>query len=363
MPHITRAAVAFSPHEPMRLCEVSVADPGPGQVLVRFIATGLCHSDLHVLHGTFAQKFPAILGHEGIGEIVEVGPGVTDFAPGDRVMPYLVPDCGECDFCRSGKTNFCARFAERRMSDETPFSLDGQPVHPFMGIGSFAELSVIHADMITRVSPEARPDQACCIACGVTTGIGAATITAGVGPGSSVAVFGAGGVGLSVVQGARLAGADKIIVVDRNPAKEEVARLSGGTHFIVAGGEEAPVRQIRRLAPPGVDYGFECVGIPDLMADVVAATNPAWGVAVCVGLMPDRSDFSIPTGNISTGRTMKGSLMGGAKRQDVARFVEMFVRGDYSLDHIVSHTLTLDQINHGFDMMVSGEAVRSVVIY
>jgi S-(hydroxymethyl)glutathione dehydrogenase/alcohol dehydrogenase len=363
MPRQVRAAVAFGPNEPMRLCDVTVADPGPGQVLVRFIASGLCHSDLHVLTGDFGHRFPAILGHEGIAEVVEVGPGVADFVPGDRVIPYLMPDCGECDFCRSGKTNFCAQFPARRVAEETPFSLDGQPVYAFMAIGSFAEMAVIHADMLTKVSVEARTDQACCIACGVTTGIGAATITADVSPGSSVAVFGAGGVGLSVVEGARLAGAKTIIVVDRNPAKEEAARLSGATHFVLAGGDVPPVKQIRKLAAPGVDYAFECVGVPALMADAVAATNPAWGVAVCVGIMPDGSSFNLPTGNIATGRSLKGSLMGGAKRQDVSRFVDMFVAGKFSLDHVVSHRLGLDEINHGFEMMESGEAVRSVVLF
>jgi len=363
MSRTVRAAVAFAPNEPMRICEVTLADPGPGEVLVRFIATGLCHSDLHVIEGSFAQRFPAILGHEGIGEVIEVGAGVTDFAPGDRVMPYLVPDCGECDYCRSGRTNFCAAFVARRQAAETPFSLDGEPVWPFMSIASFAEMSVIPADMMTKVSPEARPDHACCIACGVTTGIGAAMITANVQPGSSVAVFGLGGVGLSVVEGARMAGATTIIAIDRNPAKEAVARQSGATHFIVAGGETPPVRQIRKLAPPGVDYAFECVGVPALMADVLAATNPAWGLAVCVGIMPDGSLFSLPTGNFALGRTVRGSYMGGAKRQDVARFVDLFVAGRFSLDHVISHRLALGDINRGFAMMKSGEAVRSVVLY
>jgi S-(hydroxymethyl)glutathione dehydrogenase/alcohol dehydrogenase len=363
MSRTTRAAVAFGVGEPMRICEVTLADPGPGQVLVRFIATGLCHSDQHVLDGSFGQRFPAILGHEGIGEIVEVGPGVTDFAPGDRVIPFLVPDCGECAYCKSGRTNMCAKFMQRGASEETPFSLDGQPVHAFFGIGSFAEMSVVYADMITKVSAEARPDQACCIACGVTTGMGAAMITADVQPGESVAVFGTGGVGLSAIQGARLAGAATIIAVDRNPDKEAPARSAGATHFVLSGGEVPAVKQIRGIVPLGVDYAFECVGIPELVNDVVACTNLAWGTAVAVGIMPDRSRYSPLTGYFATGRGLKGSYMGGAKRQDVARFVDMFVKGQFSLDHVVSHKLTLDEINHGFEMMLSGEAVRSVILY
>ena len=363
MARTTRAAVAFGIGEPMRVCEVTVADPGPGQVLLRFIATGLCHSDQHVLDGSFGQRFPVILGHEGIADVVEVGPGVTDFAPGDRVIPFLVPDCGECAFCKSGRTNMCTQFGARLASAETPFSLDGQPVYAFFGIGSFAEFSVVHADMITKVSPEARPDQACCIACGVTTGMGAATITAGVKPGETVAVFGTGGVGLSALQGASLAGATTIIAVDRNPVKEAAARAAGATHFVVAGGDVPAVKQIRAIVPQGVDYAFECVGIPDLVNDAVACTNLAWGMTVIVGIMPDKTRYSVPTGHIATGRGLKGCYMGGAKRQDVARFVDLFVAGRFSLDHVVSHTLTLDEINNGFAMMVSGEAVRSVVIY
>jgi len=358
-----RAAVAFAPNESMRIVEVDLADPGPGQVMIRFIATGLCHSDQHVLDGHMGHKFPAILGHEGIGEVVSVGADVADFQPSDRVIPFLVPDCGRCAFCRSGRTNLCVEFGKRRAADATPFSLDGKPVHVFMGIGSFAEMSVVHADMLVKVDETARTDQACCIACGVTTGIGAATITANVQPGSSVAVFGVGGVGLSVVQGARLAGAGTIIAVDRNPDKEPAARLSGATHFVTAGGEEPAGRQIRRIAPMGVDYAFECVGMPQLLTDALAASNPGWGLAVGVGIMPDGATLPVPAGYLSSGRAVKGSYMGGAKRQDVGRFVDMFVKGDFSLDHIVTHRLPLEEINRGFDMMLSGEAVRSVVIY
>src|SRR5437868_10401405 len=194
MPRKARAAVAFEPGGKLEIREVEVADPGPGEVAIRFLATGLCHSDLHALEGGVAQSFPVILGHEGIGEVTEVGEGVADFAPGDRVMPFLVPDCGECAFCKSGRTNLCVAFQTRRAAPTTPFTLDGQPVASFMNIGSFAELSVVPADMLVKVSREARPDQACCVACGVTTGIGAALITAKVAAGSSVAVFGAGGV-------------------------------------------------------------------------------------------------------------------------------------------------------------------------
>ena len=363
MPRQVRAAVCFAANEPQRVVELTLADPGLGQVLLRLIATGLCHSDLHVLDGSHATAMPIVLGHEGIGEVVEVGEGVTDFAPGDRVIPFLVPDCGQCPLCLSCRTNLCVEFQRRREAGATPFSLDGQPVHQFMAIGSFAEMTVLHADMLTKVPVEADPAQACCIACGVTTGIGAATISAKVGEGASVAVFGTGGVGLSVIQGARLAGATTIVAVDLNEAKREVAIAVGATHFINAREVLDTVGEIRRITGMGADFTFECVGVPGLAAQALEASNPAWGMSVCVGVMPTGSQLATAPFNLMSGRHWTGSFMGGAKRQDVRRFVEMFVAGDYSLDAIVSHRLKLEDINRGFAMMKSGEAVRSVIEY
>jgi S-(hydroxymethyl)glutathione dehydrogenase/alcohol dehydrogenase len=325
------------------------------------IATGLCHSDQHVLDGSYAVQLPMILGHEGIGDVVEVGAGVEGFAPGDRVIPFLVPDCGKCPLCLSGRTNRCVEFQARMMAPTTPFSLDGTPIAQFMGIGSFAEMSVVQADMLTKVPVEAEPSQACCIACGVTTGLGAAMISAKVGPGSSVAVFGAGGVGLSVIQGAKLAGATTIIAVDLNDRKREVAMAIGATHFINPREVGDAVAEVQRITGMGADFAFECVGIPALARQALEATHPAWGLGVCVGVMPTGSELSIIPGTLMSGRHWTGSFMGGAKRQDVGRFVDMFVAGDYSLDDIVSHRLSLDEINCGFEMMKSGEAVRSVV--
>jgi S-(hydroxymethyl)glutathione dehydrogenase / alcohol dehydrogenase len=361
MPRQVRAAVCFAVNEPQRIVEVTLADPGPGQVLVRLIATGLCHSDQHVLDGAHRTALPIILGHEGIGEVVEVGEEVRDFAVGDRVIPFLIPDCGKCAFCLSGRTNQCVEFMARMAAPTTPFSLDGQPINQYMGIGSFAEMTVVHADMLTKVSKRAAPSQACCIACGVTTGIGAATISAKVSPGASVAVFGAGGVGLSVIQGARLAGAATIIAVDINDAKRAVAQEMGATHFVNSRDVGDAVAEVRRLTGTGADFTFECVGIPALARQALEASNPAWGVSVCVGIMPTGAELSTLPYNLMSGRRWTGSFMGGAKRADVARFVDMFVAGDYSLDALVSHRLTLDDINRGFAMMKSGEAVRSVV--
>lgn len=362
MPVTTRAAIAFAPNQPLEMREVELIDPGPGQVMIRLIATGLCHSDLHVLDGHSPGRFPMVLGHEGLAEVIALGEGVTDFALGDTVIPFLIPDCGQCALCRSGRTNLCVEFGARLALGHAPFRLDGQPVTAFAGLGTFAEKTVVMADMLTRVPAAARPDHSCCIGCGVTTGLGAALITAKVTPGSSVAVFGAGGVGLSVVQGAKLAGAARIIAIDRNPAREQVARQLGATDFIVPDGDRI-VAQVQALAGAGVDFAFECVGIPALAQQALESTHPAWGMAVCVGLMPGGAQLTAQPMSLLTGRKWTGSLMGGAKRQDVARYVEMDMAGEYDLTPLVSHRLSHDEIARGFDMMRSGEAVRSVVLY
>lgn len=363
MPVTTRAAVAFAPKRPMEIVEVSVSDPGPGQVMIRLLATGLCHSDLHVLDGSSVQQFPIVLGHEGAGEVIAIGDGVHDFAVGDYVVPYLVPDCGRCAYCRSGRTNFCDEFLARRKRNWSPFSIDGMGIGSFMGLGTFAETTVVEADMVTKVDPRAPAEHACCIGCGITTGLGAALITAKVEPGSSVAVFGAGGVGLSVVQGARLAGAERIIVVDINPAKAGVAEKLGATDFIDPRATPDVISKIRQITGLGVDFAFECVGRTDLALAALESTNPAWGTAVNVGVFSAGSNLSTPPFNLVAGRRWTGSLMGGAKRSDVAKFVDMYVAGAYGLDQMISHKFQLEDINIGFELMQKGESVRSVVIF
>lgn len=363
MPIKTRAAILFAPHEPLRIETVTLADPGPGEVRIRMLATGLCHSDLHAIDGHMTQTMPLVMGHEGCGEIEEVGPGVIDFAIGDRVIPFLVPDCGVCAYCRSGRTNLCEQFLTRRSANPTAFSLAGEPIYAFQLLGTFAERIVVPADMVARINPAARPDHACCIGCGVTTGIGAATITAGVTPGASVAVFGCGGVGLSAVQGARLAGAATIVAVDQNPAKEAVARTVGATHFVHALPGADLAAKVRAIVPLGVDYALECVGVVALMEQALLATNPAWGKSVCVGVLPAGSQLSTLPFNLMLGRQWTGSMMGGAKRADVARFVDLYQAGEILLDDIVTHRLNFEDINRGFDLMRSGQAVRSVVIF
>jgi len=359
----TRAAVAFGLNEPVRIMELDLADPGPGQVMLRMLASGLCHSDLHAINGTLTQRFPFIPGHEGVGVIVALGEGVTGFAVGDHVIPYLIPECGRCAFCHSGRTNMCLEYRARRNSPRTPFSLNGEPVAYFMELGTFAEETVVWADCLVRVPAAAPPAHTCCIACGVTTGLGSALIRARVTPGASVAVLGAGGVGLSTIAGARLAGAGRIIAIDTNSSRESVARKSGATDFVSPADVDDLVEHVVAMTGLGVDFAFECVGRADLARQALEMTNPAWGMAMCVGIVPEGELISTIARNLYAGRTWTGSLMGGAKRADVARFVEMYLAGDYSLDHIVSHRLMLEEINEGIAMMLSGESVRSVIVY
>jgi S-(hydroxymethyl)glutathione dehydrogenase/alcohol dehydrogenase len=363
MPVKSKAAVAFAPNAPLQILSLDVADPGPGEVMIKLAATGLCHSDLHMMDGKGWANFPIVFGHEGFGKVIALGEGVTEFALGDVVMPYLIPDCGECAFCKSGRTNLCVQFGARQKSPWTPFSLDGKPIATFMGLGTFSEITVVKQDMLTKVNPKADAEHACCIACGVTTGIGAALKTAKVMPGSTVGVFGVGGVGLSVVQGARIAGAGRIIAIDANPSKEDVARRMGATDFVNAREVEDIVSHIFKLTGTGLDYAFEAVGSPPLMRKALESTNPAWGVAVNIGVVEAGKELSTLPNTLVTGRHWTGSLMGGAKRQDVARYVDMYVAGEIQLQDLVSHRLVLDQVNHGFDMMRSGESVRSVILY
>jgi S-(hydroxymethyl)glutathione dehydrogenase / alcohol dehydrogenase len=359
----TKAAILFDASTPLELHDVELEGPGPGDVLIRFLATGLCHSDLNILDGKLPHKFPVVLGHEGIADVVAVGDGVTDFKAGDRVIPFLVPDCGTCFYCKSGRTNFCERYTDLSRAPRSPFRFRGQPVFAYFGIGSFAQMSVVQANMLTKVNPAARVDHACCIGCGVATGLGAAMIAAKVMPGSSVAVFGCGGIGLSVIQGAKLSGATQIIAVDMNSAKEAVARKMGATDFVNPGVVENVPRHIIELTGRGADFAFECVGIPAVAQQALESTNIVWGVAMNIGLMKPGDLISTLPGQLMRGRKWTGTMMGGAKRQDVARFVDMYVNGDYQLDDLVSHHVSHENINHGFDMMRSGEAVRSVIVY
>ncbi len=309
------------------------------------------------------MQFPAVLGHEAIGEVVELGEGVADFEIGDHVIPFLMPDCGECVFCKSGRTNSCVELLNRHYPSVPRFTLNGAPINVMAGLGTFAEQIVVPVDMLAKVQKGLRADHACCIGCGVTTGLGAALLVAKVTPNSSVAVFGAGGVGLSVIQGARLAGATRIIAVDTNSSKEKVAREFGATDFVDASKSENVVGEIFAMTGFGVDFAFECVGIPALAVQALESTNPAWGLAINVGIMPDGSEFTVKPMSLQGGRRWGGTAMGGAKLKDVAHFVDLYQAGEIKLDELISHHLKHSDINRGFDMMRSGESVRSVIMY
>ena len=362
MPIQSRAAVFYAPHEKLRIETVDVADPGPHEVLIKLAATGLCHSDLHFIEGDLAHPVPAVLGHEGMGTVLRTGPNVTEVAEGDRVIPYLVPDCGVCPYCRSGKTNNCQQMGRAYAPDyKSWISLGGRPIRSLLGLGTFSEYIVVPEDQVQRVHADAPADQACCIACGVTTGLGAVLITANVEAGSTVVVYGLGGVGLSVIQGARIAGAARIVGVDVNSDKEPVAKAHGATHFL-NGRECDPVAEIMKLTGIGADYAFECVGLPKLFEQTLGCLNRGWGKAISVGVIADRVPVPITWSQLS-GRSWQRSFMGGAKRRDMAGYVDWFVEGKVKLDQLVSHRITLDQINDGFDLMRQGRAARVVVVY
>lgn len=359
----SRAAIMFAPHQPLRIETVEVADPGPGEVLIRLDAASLCHSDLGYIDAKFPHPVPAILGHEGIGTVIAAGAGVTHVAQGDTVMPYLLPDCGECAYCKSGRSNFCVQLGRSYMPGfPTGFRLNGQPVFGMLSLGTFSEYLVVPHDQVQKVNPAAPRDQASCIGCGVTTGLGAALITAKVEKGASVVVFGMGGVGLSTVQGARMAGAATIIAVDLNPAKESSARAMGATHFIDASSAD-PVAQVHAITGIGADYAFECVGNERVFQQALAALSMGgWARLTTVGLVPD--DVPVPVKwSEMTGRNWQHCLMGGAKRQDVARYVDWFVEGRIDLSAMISHEITLDRINEGFDLMRAGQTNRVVIRY
>jgi S-(hydroxymethyl)glutathione dehydrogenase / alcohol dehydrogenase len=355
-----RAAVAFGAGEPLQLRELDLASPGPREVRIRMRATGLCHSDLHFIQGLAAHYLPAVFGHEGMGEVVEIGSEVTQVAVGDTVIPYLVPDCGECDWCRSGLTNRCRRIrADWSVLEPSPLSLDGVPIANGLGTATFAEETVVPEIQVVKVDPRADPRYACCLACGVSTGIGAVLKTADVRPGSSVVVFGLGGVGLSAIEGARLAGASLIIGVDVNESKREVAQRLGATHYLDARSETL-VEDVREITGGGAAYVFDCVGRAAVYRQAVAMLNRGWGVVVGVGMAPISDKLELSPAELA-GIVLKRTFQGDAKRADIARYVDWYVEGRIQLDDIVTHVIPFDRINEGFELMTSGQSVRVVV--
>ncbi len=365
----TRAAVAFAAGEPLTVETVQLDGPQAGEVLVEIKATGICHTDAYTLSGADPEGlFPAIMGHEGAGVVVEVGAGVTSLQPGDHVIPLYTPECRECKFCTSGKTNLCGAIRETQgqgvMPDGTSrFSLNGDKLFHYMGTSTFSNYTVVPEIALAKIRDDAPFDKVCYIGCGVTTGLGAVINTAQAEPGSNIAVFGLGGIGLNVIQGARLIGADRIIGVDLNPAKVPLAEKFGMTDFINPADTD-PVEAIVELTGGGVDYSFECIGNVDVMRQALECCHKGWGESVIIGVAASGKEIATRPFQLVTGRVWRGTAFGGTKgRTQVPQIVDWYMDGKINIDDLITHTLALDEINTGFDLMHAGESIRSVVIY
>ena len=366
-----RAAVAHEAGAPLTIESVRLEGPKTGEVLVEIKATGICHTDAYTLSGDDPEGlFPAILGHEGAGVVVEVGAGVTSLKPGDHVIPLYTPECRQCEYCLSRKTNLCqairATQGKGLMPDGTSrFSLDGQMLHHYMGTSTFANFTIVPEIALARIRDDAPFDKVCYIGCGVTTGIGAVLNTARVEPGANVVVFGLGGIGLNVVQGARLAGADMIVGVEINPAREALARKFGMTHFVNPKDVEGDlVPYLVHLTKGGADYSFECIGNVDVMRQALECCHKGWGVSVIIGVAGAGQEIRTRPFQLVTGRVWKGSAFGGARgRTDVPRIVDWYMEGKINIDDLITHVLPLPRINDGFTLMHEGKSIRSVVTF
>jgi len=367
----SRAAVAWEAGKPLVIEEVDVEGPKQGEVLVRMVATGVCHTDAFTLTGADPEGiFPSILGHEGGGVVEEIGPGVTSVKPGDHVIPLYTPECRECSFCKSGKTNLCqairATQGQGLMPDgSSRFSLNGQTIYHYMGTSTFSEYSVMPEISVAKISQEAPLDKVCLLGCGITTGIGAVLNTAKVEPGSTVVVFGMGGIGLSVVQGAVMAKAGRIVCVDINPDKFEMARKLGATDFVNPKDYDQPIQDvIVELTDGGADYSFECIGNVDVMRSALECCHKGWGESVIIGVAGAGQEISTRPFQLVTGRVWRGTAFGGVRgRTELPGYVERYMAGEINIDDMVTHTMGLDDINRAFDLMHDGESIRSVVIY
>ena len=361
-----RAAVCHGIGEPLRLETVRLAPPAAGEVLIEIKASGLCHSDYHQMTGASTPyPFPVILGHEGAGVVVDCGAGVETVRPGDHVVPLSVGECGHCSNCRSGKTNLCLEFFAGMQAPPQRFSIDGRPVSAYANNGTFANFIVMREQNVARIRRDVPFDIACTIGCAVATGVGAVLYTARVERGASVAVIGLGGIGLNVVQGARLAGAAAIIGIDVNPARESLARRFGATHFINPQRQSGDfVEQLRALTDGGVDYSFECVGSTKLMVHALECTHPGWGVCTTLGVPPDGEKLPILPFELQLGRTLKGSFLGNVKtRSQLPGLLDLYAEGQINLDDLVTHRLPVERINEGFDLLREGRSVRTVVTF
>ncbi|MEQ8407564.1 MAG: S-(hydroxymethyl)glutathione dehydrogenase/class III alcohol dehydrogenase [Gammaproteobacteria bacterium] len=366
----TRAAVAFAAGQPLEIVEVDLEGPKAGEVLVEIKATGICHTDAFTLSGDDPEgAFPAILGHEGAGIVQEVGPGVTSVAVGDTVIPLYTPECRECNFCLHPKTNLCQSIRSTQgqglMPDGTSrFSLDGKPLLHYMGCSTFSNYTVLPEIALAKIRPDAPFDKVCYIGCGVTTGVGAVAFDAKVEPGSTVAVFGLGGIGLNVIQGARMVGADRIIGVDLNPSKVELARQFGMTDFINPNEVDDVTAAIIDMTDGGVDYSFECIGNVKTMRQALECCHKGWGESFIIGVAGAGQEIATRPFQLVTGRSWKGSAFGGARgRTDVPRIVDWYMNGKISIDPLITHTMPLEDINKAFDLMHEGTSIRSVVVF
>ncbi|MDJ0835500.1 MAG: S-(hydroxymethyl)glutathione dehydrogenase/class III alcohol dehydrogenase [Acidobacteriota bacterium] len=367
----TRAAVAWEAGKPLEVTEVDLEGPKQGEVLVRIVATGVCHTDAYTLSGADPEGlFPAVLGHEGGGVVEEVGPGVTSVAPGDHVIPLYTPECRECNFCTSGKTNLCQAIRATQGKGLMPdgssrFSKDGKTVYHYMGTSTFAEYTVLPEIALAKVNKEAPLDKVCLLGCGITTGIGAVLNTAKVEAGASIAVFGLGGIGLSVIQGAVMAKAGRIIAIDINPDKFAFAKSMGATDFVNPKEYDAPIQEvIVDLTKGGVDYSFECVGSVKLMRSALECCHKGWGESVIIGVAGAGQEISTRPFQLVTGRVWRGTAFGGVKgRTELPSYVDRYMSGEIKIDEMVTHSMGLDDINKAFDLMHEGKSIRSVVQY
>ena len=368
----TRAAVAWKAGAPLTIETVDLEGPRAGEVLVEIKATGICHTDEFTRSGGDPEGlFPAILGHEGAGVVLEVGAGVTTVKPGDHVIPLYTPECRQCKSCLSRRTNLCTSIRATQGQGLMPdgssrFSLNGEKIFHYMGCSTFANHTVLPEIALAKVREDAPFDKICYIGCGVTTGVGAAIWTAKVWPGANVAVFGLGGIGLNVLQGARIAGADKIIGIDLNPARQEMARKFGVTHFINPDevGRDKVVEAVVDLTGGGADFSFECIGNVNTMRQALECCHRGWGESVIIGVAGAGQEIATRPFQLVTGRVWKGTAFGGARgRTDVPRIVDWYMEGKIDIDPLITHLLPLEDINKAFDLMHAGESIRSVVVY
>jgi S-(hydroxymethyl)glutathione dehydrogenase/alcohol dehydrogenase len=367
----TRAAVAWAAGKPLEIEEIDIASPKDGEVMVQIKASGVCHTDAFTLSGDDPEGiFPAVLGHEGAGVVVEIGKGVKSVAVGDHVIPLYTPECGTCKFCLSGKTNLCqlirATQGKGLMPDGTSrFSKNGKPIYHYMGTSTFSEFTVLPEISLAKISKSAPLEKVCLLGCGITTGLGAVFNTAKVTPGSSVAVFGLGGIGLSVIQGAHIAKAERIFAIDINEDKFEFAKQMGATHFINPKKYDRPIQEVVvELSNGGVDYSFECVGNVEVMRSALECCHKGWGESIIIGVAGSGQEIKTRPFQLVTGRVWRGSAFGGVKgRSQLPGYVDRYMKGEFKVDEFVTHTMPIKDINKAFDLMHHGKSIRTVVTF